>query len=930
MPSKEKKLFLLDAMALIYRAHFTFIKNPRVNSKGVNTSAVYGFTNSLLEILESQNPTHAGIVFDTDTPTFRHKMYKEYKAQREERPEDIVVAVPMVKKLAEAFRIPPLEKEGYEADDIIGTLAKKAAGKGFEVYMMTPDKDFAQLVEDHIFMYKPARMNKPSEIWGINEVREKFGIEKIEQVVDVQGLTGDTSDNIPGVPGIGPKTAEKLIRQYHSMENLLEHTSELKGKQKELLENNAKMARLSRQLVTIDTKVPIEFDEEKLTQSKPDTQKLKQLFAELEFNSISKRLFGKDFQLSEVKKKAGIQQDLFSDIPGMEKKEETRPYKTLEDVNPDYTLVDTGAGRKELASHLNKLHSFAFDTETSGLNPHRSRIVGISIATEPHKAYYIPVPGDPEKAGKILEPFRESLENKSIEKTGQNLKYDIHILRRAGIRVRGKIFDTMIAHYLLEAEMRHNLDLLSQTYLEYSPVSIESLIGAKGSKQGNMTQLEPAKIKDYTCEDADIALQLKNIFAPRLDEKGFRKLFEKIEAPLVYVLTDMEKDGCKIDVNSLKNFSRKLGEEMQEVEKQVFRLAGTEFNLNSPKQLGEVFFDRLKLDPKARKTQKSRQYATGEDVLVRLAKEHKIARYVLDHRSIQKLKSTYVDALPELINPSTGRIHTTFQQTVAATGRLSSVNPNLQNIPIRTEKGRHIRKAFVPRSEDHTLLSADYSQIELRLVAAISQDKEMIKAFKEGEDIHASTAAKIHKVKIGEVTAEMRRQAKTVNFGIIYGISAYGLSERLGIPRKEASDMIKSYFAEYPGIRKYMDDTIAFAREHRYVKTLLGRCRRLRDINSGNATQRGFAERNAINSPIQGTAADMIKIAMVNIHRDMEKKKMHSKMILQIHDELIFDALKEELDELKSLVEEKMKTALTLDVPIIVEMGSGANWLEAH
>lgn len=927
---KDHKLFLLDAMALIFRSHYAFIRNPRVTSTGLNTSAIFGFTNSLLEILEKENPTHISICFDTSKPTFRQEMYEEYKSNREEPPEDIEIAIPMVKKMADAYKIPTIEKPGYEADDIMGTLAKKADSEGFDVYLMTPDKDFAQLVEDHIYLYKPSRKSKPSEVWDLNKVKEEFGIEDPGQVVDIQGLMGDDVDNIPGVPGIGPKTATKLIKQYGSVENLLEHTDELKGKQKEIIQNHAEEAKISKTLATIYKDVPLDLDPKELKREEPDYKALKHLFAELEFRSIGKRVFGDSFELQEARKEEGVQGDLFTNEPDGKKATDQPTFKTLNDVDHDYQLIDTQEKRAEVVKELKNSKEFAIDTETSGLNPHFAELVGISISLKPHQGYYIPAGKTKEQTQLILNEFKPALEDDEIEKIGQNIKYDIQVLRNAGTELKGSILDTMIAHYLLEPELRHGLDYLSQNYLNYAPLSIESLIGKKGKNQGNMQNLDPAEIKDYACEDSDITLQLKAIFKPEIEKNKYTSLYEDVEAPLIRVLADMEYEGVKIDVQRLKNYSRELEKEIRQLEKEIHEMSGTQFNINSPKQLGEVLFEQLKIDTKARKTQKSKQYSTSEEVLTRLAQEHDIAQKVLDYRSVQKLKSTYVDALPDLVNSNTGRIHTSYQQAVTATGRLSSTDPNLQNIPIRTEKGRYIRQAFIPTNEDFTILSADYSQIELRLVADISKDDDMVRAFTEGQDIHTSTAAKIYKVALDQVTSEMRRQAKTVNFGIVYGISAYGLSQRLSISRKEASTLIENYFEEFPKIREYMDEQINFARKYGYVKTLLGRKRHLRDINSNNSTQRGFAERNAINTPIQGTAADMIKVAMVNIHQAMQAYQFNSKMILQIHDELIFDAQKDELEDLKPLVEQQMLNALTLDVPLEVEMGSGKNWLEAH
>ncbi len=925
MAEQQKKLFLLDAMALIFRAHFAFIRNPMYNAKGMNTSALFGFTNSLLEILEKEAPTHIGIVFDTSEPTFREETYEAYKANREEQPEDIATAIPMVKQLADAFNIPVLEKPGYEADDIIGTIAKKASKAGFEVYMMTPDKDFAQLVEDNIYLYKPARMGKPSEIWDRETVKEKFGIEEVDQVVDIQGLTGDSIDNIPGIEGIGPKTAEKLIKQFGSVEELINNTDQLKGKQKQKIEDNKENARLSKQLATIYTEVPVSFDEESLKRESPDEERLKDLFRELEFRSISRKIFG------EANEEQSGQGDLFQQEEAEKaEKKAASPYKTLENGDHDYQLIQEAKERKALIKTLEESEAFAIDTETSAINPHQAQLVGISISTQPGKGYYLPVNGDPDLAEAIIKDLKPVLANDKVMKIGQNIKYDLLVLKNRGMPMDGPIFDTMIAHYLIEPEQRHNMDYLAETYLQYQPVPIEDLIGKKGKNQGNMGQLKPETIKDYACEDADITYQLYQHFYQMLDDEDYSKLYKEIEGPLIYVLTEMEYEGVKVDQEQLDNFSIELEQEMQSLEATIHEMAGEKFNINSPKQLGDILFEKLNLDPNAKKTQKSQQYSTNEEVLNKLAANHDIAQKVLDYRSVQKLKSTYVDALPELINPNTGRIHTSYQQAVAATGRLSSTNPNLQNIPIRTEKGRRIREAFVPREEGYSILAADYSQIELRLVADISGDESLKEAFKDGQDIHASTAAKIYNIPMDRVTDDMRRSAKTVNFGIIYGISAFGLSQRLTIPRKEASEIIESYFQAFPKVKSYMNEQIEFARKHGYVKTLFGRKRRLQDINSGNSTQRGFAERNAINSPIQGTAADMIKKAMVDVHSAMKAQNFQSKMTMQVHDELIFDARNDELDTLKPLVKEKMQNALKLEVPIEVETGVGHNWLVAH
>jgi DNA polymerase-1 len=934
----EKKLFLLDAMALIYRAHFAFIRNPRINSKGINTSAVYGFMNTLLEILNKEKPTHIGIVYDTDVPTFRHEQFVEYKAHRQERPEDITIAQPYIEKLAEAMGIPNLSLDGYEADDVIGTLAKKAAREGYTVYMMTPDKDYAQLVEENIFQYKPAYMGKPSEICGVKEIKERWGISDVCQIIDILGLMGDSVDNIPGIPGVGEKTAQKLIQEYGSVENLIANKDKVSGKLGENVRNFSEQALLSKELATININVPIEFNEEALHIDPPNNEMVKALFDELEFRAMADRFFGGSgavASISRVQVKT-VQAGLFDtvvveeDVAVVETLVEEQPMKTIHDVPHEYKMISTPEEREKLVEYLMQFELVSFDTETSSIDPHDCDIVGFSFSVKPGEAFYVNSPGKPEEDRKVLEPFRRLFENEKIAKTGQNIKYDMIVLRNYGIHVKGALFDTMLAHYLLEPDSRHNMDLLAGKYLNYRPIPIEDLLGKKGKGQLNMSQVPAEKICDYAAEDADVTLQLQYALQPMMGDAGVEKLYHEVEAPLITVLADMESTGVKLDVDALNAYSAQLKNEMEEVEAKIYEDAGLKFNINSPAQLGEVLFEYLKLGENAKRTAKSKQYATGEDVLSQLAIKHDIARKILDYRSMQKLKSTYIDALPQLINKRTGRVHTTYNQAVAATGRLSSTDPNLQNIPIRTDRGREIRKAFIPRDENHILLSADYSQIELRLIAEISGDEGMIKAFKEKQDIHTATAAKIYGISLEEVTSEMRRRAKMVNFGIIYGISAFGLSQRLGIPRGEAQQIITNYNKQYPRINEYLHNMIAFAQEKGYVETLLGRRRYLRDINSRNATQRGYAERNAINAPIQGTAADMIKVAMINIHNEFEKRKLKSKMILQVHDELVFDALKEELDEIKRIVHDRMVNALKVDIPIEVEMGTGNNWLEAH
>ncbi len=916
----DKRLFLLDAMALIYRAYFALSRNPRINSKGLNTSAVLGFANTLLDILKNENPTHIGIAIDTIAPTQRHIDFTEYKAQREKMPEDIATSIPYITKFIEYLNIPLLFVDGYEADDIIGTLAKKAEKEGFVTYMMTPDKDFGQLVSDKIFMYKPARSGKKAEIWGVKEVCQRYGIERPEQLIDILGLWGDASDNIPGVPGIGEKTAAKLIAQYGSIENLLKNTHELKGKLRENLEKFADQALVSKKLATIILDVPIAFDAEALKRGEPDKKALKELFDELEFRNFAQRFF------TFLSVNEGVKQgDLFRDV----QQEEEPALKTIENTPHNYKLANTDAEIKELIETLEQSKSFCFDTETTGIDANNSELVGMSFAVKPREAWYVPVSDNYQEAVNRVALFKKVFENKEIEKTGQNIKFDISILKWYETDVKGRFFDTMIAHYLLQPDMRHNMDVLAETYLHYKPVSIESLIGKKGKKQLSMRTVDMETIKEYAAEDADITLQLKQVFEPKLKETGTEKLFNEIEMPLVPVLASMEAEGVKVDVDTLREIGAELEKEIKTIEQEIYRESGTVFNIASPKQLGEVLFEKMKIVSKPKKT-KTGQYSTSEDVLSKLAAKHPIVEKILEYRSLTKLKSTYVDALPGLVNPRDGRIHTSYNQAVAATGRLSSNNPNLQNIPVRTERGREIRKAFVPRNNRYTLLASDYSQIELRIIAHLSGDKGMVEAFKQGLDIHTATAAKVYGVPVEMVTKEMRRNAKTVNFGIIYGISAFGLSERLHIPRREAAEIIKSYFEQYPGIKAYMDKSIAFAREHGYVETIMGRRRYLPDINSANAVVRGFAERNAINAPIQGSSADMIKIAMIAIHKAFEEKGLQSKMILQVHDELVFDVLKEELEQVKPLVEEKMKNAMPLSVPVVVDINTGNNWLEAH
>ena len=924
----EKKLFLLDAFALIYRAHFAFIKNPRINSKGLNTSAVFGFCNTLLEVLNKENPTHIAVVFDAPAVTNRELEYSEYKANREEMPEDLRMAIPYVKQLIDAFNIPSIMLNGYEADDLIGTLAKKAEKRGFDTYMMTPDKDFAQLVSQNIFMYRPGRGGNPAQKWGVNEVCERFEVDDPIKVIDILGLWGDSVDNIPGIPGIGEKTSKKLIKQYGSVENLIANAHELKGKQQENVINFAEQGLLSKKLATIILDAPVELDEQDLKVEAPDEEKILSLFSELEFRALSKRVLGENAKIEIPAPTAGTQMDLFNSH-SEENNETGKELKSIENVNANYTLIVTEEERLKLISILKDSKTICFDTETTGINAHQAELVGLCFSVKKGEGFYVPISEEQETAKKELLEFLPVFHDESIEKVAQNIKYDLTILKRYGIEVKGPLFDTMIAHYLFQPDMKHGMDLLAENYLNYKTIPIESLIGKKGKNQRSMRDLDPQEILNYAAEDADITLQLKDIFAAKLKETNNEDLFNQIEIPLSKVLAKMEMNGVNLDKEVLESFSNELDGSLTELKESILSHAGVEFNLDSPKQLGEVLFDHLKIDEKAKKT-KTGQYQTNEDTLLKLVSKHPIIQFILDYRSLKKLKSTYVSALPNMVNPSTGRIHTSYMQTVAATGRLSSNNPNLQNIPIRTEKGREIRKAFIPKNDDFTLLAADYSQIELRIIAALSKDQGMVNAFNSGTDIHSATASKVFDVELDQVTREQRSKAKMVNFGIIYGISAFGLSQRLNIPRKEAKFIIDSYFEKYSRIKEYMDESIDFARKNGYVKTIKNRKRYLKDINSSNAIVRGFAERNAINAPIQGSAADVIKIAMINIDEAMEQEKLKSSMILQVHDELVFDVYKPELNQVTELVKFHMENAVQIGVPLTVEMDTGSNWLEAH
>ena len=937
-----EKLFLLDGMALIYRAFFAMQRTPRYNSKGLNTSAIMGFANTLYELLKNEKPSHIGVAFDTQAPTARHEDFTGYKANRQSMPEDLAASIPYIKELIRAFNIPTLYVDGYEADDVIGTLAKEAELAGYQVYMVTPDKDFGQLVSENIFIYKPAKAGERPVIMGVPEVCEKFGIKNPLQVIDFLGLMGDASDNIPGIPGVGEVTARKLLEEYGSVENLLENAKYIKNDTlRNKVENGRESAIISKQLATIILDVPIEFNETHLHLDPPDVERLKTLLDELEFRTFAQRVFT-DLSLNPggiqtasptkaVSSKPLVsngQGDLFS-IAEVSFEPIESSLKTIANTPHEYRAADSESSIAELLNELENAKSFCFDTETTGLDTIVAELVGMSFATTPGKAWYVPVPENREDANALIARFKAVFKNPSIGKTAQNMKFDIAVLGNYGIEIAGPTFDTMLAHYLIEPDMRHNMDLLAQTYLDYSPVSIETLIGKKGKAQTSMRSAPQEEIKEYAAEDADITLQLRNVLEPKLIETETLKIFNEIEMPLVPVLAGIEAAGVKLDSQALNEFSKELHQEIIKVQEEIWQHAGVEFNIASPKQLGDILFDRLKIDDKPKKTA-TKQYQTGEDVLLKLVHKHPMVQLILDFRGLAKLKSTYVDTLPLLVNPVTGRIHTSYNQAVAATGRLSSTNPNLQNIPIRTERGREIRKAFVPRNEDYTLLSADYSQIELRIIASMSNDEAMKEAFRHGLDIHTATAANIYKVPLDQVDRDMRRNAKSVNFGIVYGISAFGLSENLGIPRKEAAEIIDTYFATFPGIKKYMDSTMVSAREKGYVETLMGRRRIIRDINSANGVMRGFAERNAINAPIQGSAADMIKIAMINIYNEFLKRGLKSRMTMQVHDELVFDVYKPEVNQVKQIVGDLMRTALPLDVPVEVEMNTGDNWLAAH
>lgn len=942
----QKRLFLLDAYALIFRGYYALIKNPRINSKGMDTSAVMGFVNSLFDVIKREKPDHLAVCFDKDGSAERTELFADYKANRLETPDAIRVAVPIIQNILKAMHIPCIEVSGLEADDIIGTLAKQAEKEGYKIYMVTPDKDFGQLVSENIFMYRPSRMGNGIEIWGIPEIQNRFGVERPEQVIDYLGMMGDASDNIPGLPGVGDKTAKKFIAEFGTLEGLLANTDKLKGKMKEKVEENAELGRLSRKLATICVTCDVTFDAKDYELSEPNSEEVQKIFEELEFRRLKEqflRIFSEESDVAnekinneEPKQKkepqaAGSGQfSLFGndgDSPATIKEFSSR--KTIMDVPHVYQSVSPGMGMKLFLQNLMKQSVVCFDTETTSLNPLIAELVGIAFSWEAGKGFYVPFPEERENTQELIEQFRPFFEAEQIGKIGQNLKYDIKVLRKYNVSVKGSLFDTMLAHYLINPDMRHNMDVLAETYLNYTPVSITELIGKKGKNQLSMREVSLEKQTEYAVEDADITFQLAKQFAKELEEAKTEELFRNIEIPLVNVLADMELEGINLDKEFLHSLSKDLENDIKNLEVKIYREAGEEFNIASPKQLGDILFNKLKLVDKPKKT-KTGQYSTAEDVLSYHAKEHQIIRDVLKYRGLAKLKSTYIDALPEQVEESTGRVHTDYMQTVAATGRLSSNNPNLQNIPIRTERGRQVRKAFIPRDDNYILLAADYSQIELRIIASLSEETTMIEAFKNGEDIHTSTASKVFNVPLDEVTRDQRSNAKTVNFGIIYGVSAFGLSNQTDLSRTEAKELIDTYYKTYPKLRNYISDQIDFAREHGYVQTVLGRRRYLKDINGSNAVVRGAAERNAVNAPIQGSAADIIKIAMINIHKKLKEGDFKTKMLLQVHDELVFDVFKPELEDLQVMIRTEMENAYELLVPLDVELGIGENWLEAH
>lgn len=947
----QKRLFLLDAYALIFRGYYAFIKNPRINSKGMDTSAIMGFMNSLLDVIKREKPDHLAVAFDKGGSDMRNEIFTEYKANRDETPEAIKIAVPYIQELLKAMHIPIIEKAGYEADDLIGTLAKQAENEGYKVYMVTPDKDFGQLVSENIFMYRPARMGNDIEIWGVEEVKQKFEVQNPLQVIDFLAMMGDAVDNIPGLPGVGEKTAKKFIAEYGSIENLLANTHQLKGAIKEKIEANADMGLLSKKLATIILDCPVQFNAEDFELSKPDIAKTDAIFQELEFRQLKTqfdKLFGNGQEYDEVEvssspndssiktpkpkvKSVENQMDLFGFNDDTDATIGVNSnYALLENTPHFYQIAQGSLATKLLVQNLLKQTSVCFDTETTSIDALNAELVGIAFSWEKASGFYVPFPENRNEAQELIEVFRPFFENDAIEKVGQNMKYDLKVLANYNIQVKGKLFDTMIAHYLINPDMRHNMDVLSETYLKYSPKSIETLIGKKGKNQLSMRDALLEDIKEYAVEDADVTLQLKQHFQPILEKVGTKKLFDHIEIPLVQVLADMEREGVNLDEDFLKIMGVDMQKEIDAFEDKIYQQAGEKFNLASPKQLGDILFDKLKIGGNKQKKTKTGQYATGEEVLSYLALEHQIVKDILEWRQLVKLKSTYVDALPLQVDKKTGRVHTDYMQTVAATGRLSSNNPNLQNIPIRTERGRQIRKAFIARDENYTLLSADYSQIELRIIAALSQEENMIAAFQNNEDIHKSTAAKVFNIALDEVTKEQRSNAKTVNFGIIYGVSAFGLSNQTSLSRKESAELIDAYYKTYPKLKQYIQNQIEFARQNGYVETISGRRRYLKDINSANAIVRGAAERNAVNAPIQGSAADIIKIAMINIHKKLVNENWKSKMLLQVHDELVFDVHLSELEKIKPMIKHEMENAFKMAVPLEVEIGTGHNWLEAH
>ncbi|MEM8764783.1 MAG: DNA polymerase I [Bacteroidota bacterium] len=943
--SDQKRLFLLDAYALIFRGYYALIKNPRINSKGMDTSAIMGFMNSLFDVIKREKPDHLAVAFDKGGSVERTELFEDYKANRDETPEAIKIAVPYIQKILDAMKIPVVELEGYEADDLIGTLAKQAEKENYKVFMVTPDKDFGQLVSENIFMYRPARMGNGIEIWGIPEIQKRFGVERPEQVIDYLGMMGDASDNIPGLPGVGDKTAKKFLADFGSMEGLLANTDQLKGKMKEKVEQNADLGRLSRKLAEIKIDCDVTFNADDFEMCAPDGEKVQEVFEELEFRRLKEqfiKIFSGEAEPStpvtstptakqEAKLAGSGQFTLFGGDPAEAAATiaDVNSRKTVKDVPHFYQMIENGLGLKLFLDKLMAQTSVCFDTETTSINPLEAELVGIAFSWSTGKGFYVPVPEGQEAAQTVVEQLRPFFESESIEKVGQNLKYDIKVMQNYGVEVKGNLFDTMLAHYLINPDMRHNMDVLAETYLNYTPVSITELIGKKGKNQLSMRQVSLERQTEYATEDADITYQLAQHFRPELKDASTLKLFEEIEVPLLRVLADMEREGINLDKDFLGSLSTQLDQDIKTLEAKIYEQAGEQFNIASPKQLGEILFGKMKLVEKPKKT-KTGQFSTSEEVLSYLAKDHEIIQNVLDFRGLSKLKSTYVDALPNEVQTHSGRVHTDYMQTVAATGRLSSNNPNLQNIPIRTERGRQVRKAFIPRDNDYVLLAADYSQIELRIIAALSEEDTMISAFKNGEDIHASTASRVFNVPIEEVTREQRSNAKTVNFGIIYGVSAFGLSNQTDLSRSEAKELIDTYYKTYPKLRNYMSEQVDFARDNGYVQTVLGRRRYLKDINAGNQVVRGAAERNAVNAPIQGSAADIIKIAMINIHKKLSEGDYKTKMLLQVHDELVFDCYKPELEEMKTLIQSEMENAYQMAVPLDVEVGIGENWLEAH